>query len=97
MVIYRLDYTGITLLIVGSFIPWIYYGFHCRPQPMIIYLTMINVLGVAALVVSLWDRFAKPHFRPVRAIVFVAMGLSSKFLKLLIHILIIYIIDRSIF
>ncbi|VDN55882.1 unnamed protein product [Dracunculus medinensis] len=75
----KLDYTGITLLIVGSFIPWIYYGFHCRPQPMIIYLTMINVLGVAALVVSLWDRFAKPHFRPVRAIVFVAMGLSSIF------------------
>uniref|UniRef100_A0A1I7XKW3 Uncharacterized protein n=1 Tax=Heterorhabditis bacteriophora TaxID=37862 RepID=A0A1I7XKW3_HETBA len=73
----KLDYTGITLLIVGSFVPWIYYAFYCRPQPMIIYITMISVLGVAAMIVSLWDKFAEPKFRPVRAGVFVAMGLSA--------------------
>ncbi|CAJ0949532.1 unnamed protein product, partial [Mesorhabditis belari] len=75
----KLDYTGISLLIVGSFIPWIYYGFYCRPQPMIIYITMISILGIAAMIVSLWDKFAEPKFRPVRAGVFVAMGLSSIF------------------
>ncbi|CAJ0603013.1 unnamed protein product [Cylicocyclus nassatus] len=73
----KLDYTGITMLIVGSFIPWLYYGFNCRPQPMIIYITMITVLGVLAMIVSLWDKFAEPMFRPVRAGVFVAMGLSA--------------------
>lgn len=60
---FRLDYTGISLLIVGSFIPWIYYGFYCRPQPMIIYITMISILGIAAMIVSLWDKFAEPKFR----------------------------------
>lgn len=38
---------------------------------------MITILGIAALVVSLWDKFAEPTFRPVRAIVFVSMGLSA--------------------
>uniref|UniRef100_A0A7E4W3C0 Adiponectin receptor protein n=1 Tax=Panagrellus redivivus TaxID=6233 RepID=A0A7E4W3C0_PANRE len=73
----KLDYSGITMLIVGSFIPWIYYGFYCRSLPMVIYMTMITVLGIAALIVSLWDKFAEPAYRPVRAIVFVCMGLSS--------------------
>ncbi|CAB3402614.1 unnamed protein product [Caenorhabditis bovis] len=73
----KLDYTGITLLIVGSFVPWIYFSFNCRPQPMIIYNAMIIILGIAAMVVSLWDKFAEPKFRPVRAGVFIAMGLSA--------------------
>lgn len=42
---------------------------------------MVCILGLAALIVSLWDKFATPTFRPLRAGVFVAMGLSSKFLK----------------
>ncbi|KHJ77171.1 hypothetical protein OESDEN_23209, partial [Oesophagostomum dentatum] len=73
----KLDYTGITLLIVGSFIPWLYYGFYCRPQPMVIYITMISVLGLLAMIVSLWDKFAEPKYRPIRAGVFIAMGLSA--------------------
>ncbi|MFH4981818.1 hypothetical protein AB6A40_008527 [Gnathostoma spinigerum] len=73
----KLDYTGISFLIIGSFIPWIYYGFACRPQPMIVYMSMIVILGLAAIIVSLWDKFAEPKFRPLRAGVFVAMGLSS--------------------
>ncbi|VDK86637.1 unnamed protein product [Litomosoides sigmodontis] len=73
----KLDYAGISMLIVGSFIPWIYYGFYCRLVPMIVYLTMISVLGIAAIIVSLWDKFAQPHYRPLRAVIFIAMGLSS--------------------
>ncbi|KAK0399746.1 hypothetical protein QR680_003194 [Steinernema hermaphroditum] len=73
----KLDYTGISLLIVGSFIPWIYYGFYCRRLPMFIYMAMITILGISAMIVSLWDKFAEPKFRPLRATVFVAMGLSS--------------------
>jgi len=73
----KLDYSGITLLIVGSFVPWIYYGFYCKALPMVAYLALITILGIMALIVSLWDKFASPRFRPVRALVFVAMGLSS--------------------
>ena len=38
MTIRRLDYCGISLLIVGSFIPWLYYGFYCRLAPKLIYM-----------------------------------------------------------
>ncbi|CAD5227276.1 unnamed protein product [Bursaphelenchus xylophilus] len=73
----KLDYSGITMLIVGSFVPWIYYSFYCRTIPKVIYIGMIVILGTAALVVSLWDKFSEPKFRALRAIVFVLMGLSS--------------------
>jgi adiponectin receptor len=73
----KLDYSGISLLIIGSFVPWIYYGFYCRAVAMSFYIGMIVVLGIAAVVVSLWDKFAQPKFRPLRGGVFLAMGLSS--------------------
>ncbi|CEF60745.1 Adiponectin receptor protein [Strongyloides ratti] len=75
----KLDYVGISLLIIGSFIPWIYYGFYCRALPKVTYITMIAILGVAAVVVSLWDKFSEPKFRPYRALVFVLMGMSGVF------------------
>jgi adiponectin receptor len=74
---FRLDYTGISLLIIGSFVPWIYYGFYCRREPKITYIAMICVLGVASIIVSLWDKFNESRFRALRAGVFVSMGCSG--------------------
>ncbi|GMR63036.1 hypothetical protein PMAYCL1PPCAC_33231, partial [Pristionchus mayeri] len=74
---HKLDYLGISMLIVGSFIPWIYYGFYCRREPKITYIVLISILGVAAGFVSMLDKFAESAFRPIRAGVFVAMGLSG--------------------
>jgi adiponectin receptor len=74
----KLDYMGISLLTVGSFIPWIYYGFYCRREPKITYIAMVVVLGLGAIVVSLWDKFSESRYRPFRAGVFVAMGLSGE-------------------
>jgi adiponectin receptor len=73
----KLDYMGISLLIIGSFIPWIYYGFYCRREPKVTYIAMVSVLGIAAIVVSLWDKFSESRYRPLRAGVFVAMGCSG--------------------
>ncbi|KAL3120530.1 hypothetical protein niasHT_007822 [Heterodera trifolii] len=78
----KLDYAGISLLIIGSFVPWLYYAFFCRVLPMTIYISMIFLLGIAALVVSLFDKFSQPKYRPLRAIVFMAMGLSSELFTL---------------
>jgi len=71
----KLDYVGISLLTVGSFVPWIYYGFYCQYTPKVVYLSSISVLGLAAIVVTMIDRFSSPMFRPVRALLFVCLGL----------------------
>ena len=114
---FRLDYSGITMLIAGSmcvlslrivafdtFVTFV--GFRtfimvfivepCQcasvsgeifglkqtsSQRLFIWqiadVTMIMLLGITALIVSMWDKFAKPTLRPLRAGVFVAMGLSG--------------------
>uniref|UniRef100_A0A8C5K495 Adiponectin receptor protein 1 n=1 Tax=Jaculus jaculus TaxID=51337 RepID=A0A8C5K495_JACJA len=63
----KLDYSGIALLIMGSFVPWLYYSFYCSPQPRLIYLTIVCVLGISAIIVAQWDRFATPKHRQTRA------------------------------
>lgn len=64
---FRLDYSGIALLIMGSFVPWLYYSFYCSPQPRLIYLSIVCVLGISAIIVAQWDRFATPKHRQTRA------------------------------
>jgi len=73
----KLDYCGIALLTMGSFVPWLYYSFYCRLTPKLVYLIAIFILGTFCIVVSMWDKFAEPKFRPVRAGVFIALGLSG--------------------
>nr|CAD7265413.1 unnamed protein product [Timema shepardi] len=76
-VVLRLDYCGIAMLIMGSFVPWLYYGFYCHFQPKLIYLSVVTCLGVSSIVVSLWDRFSEPKYRALRAGVFMTFGLSG--------------------
>jgi adiponectin receptor len=73
----RLDYCGIAILITGSFIPWLYYGFYCKIQPRLIYLTAVLVLGITSMFVSLREKFGEPGFRWLRAGVFMTFGLSG--------------------
>ncbi|XP_017847523.1 adiponectin receptor protein isoform X2 [Drosophila busckii] len=73
----KLDYCGIALLITGSFVPWLYYGFYCHYQPKVIYLSVVCVLGCLSIIVSLWDKFSEPALRPLRAGVFMSFGLSG--------------------
>lgn len=39
----KLDYTGIVLLIVGSYVPTLYYGFFCHPNLMAVYLYIVSM------------------------------------------------------
>nr|XP_014434382.2 LOW QUALITY PROTEIN: adiponectin receptor protein 2-like [Pelodiscus sinensis] len=64
----KLDYSGITLLIVGSFVPWLYYfSSYSPPQPQLICLVIVCALGITAITVSQSDRFSTPQYRAVRA------------------------------
>ncbi|KAG6740844.1 hypothetical protein POTOM_056313 [Populus tomentosa] len=74
---WRLDYAGISLMIVCSFFAPIYYAFYCNPYPRFFYLTSITVLGVLAIITLLAPVFSTPRFRPFRATLFLIMGFSG--------------------
>ncbi|KAJ1433567.1 AdipoR/hemeolysin-III-related [Sesbania bispinosa] len=74
---WRLDYAGISLMIVGSFFAPIYYAFFCNPYALIFYLTSISVLGVLAIITLLAPSLSTPRFRPLRASLFLSMGFSG--------------------
>ena len=73
----RLDYSGISLLVVGSYMPWLYYSYFCHPIIYVVYTVVVCVIGISGIIVSLWDKFDKPKYRKFRAAVFLTMGLSA--------------------
>ncbi|VDL19097.1 unnamed protein product [Hymenolepis diminuta] len=73
----KLDYIGIAILVVGSFVPWIHYSFYCHMPSKIIYISGITILGIISIIISSQDRFCKPKYRGVRAGVFISLGLSA--------------------
>ncbi|KAF2818992.1 HlyIII-domain-containing protein [Ophiobolus disseminans] len=75
----QLDYAGIVLLIWGSFVPVVFYGFQRDPELMRRYWAMITTLAACTSVVSTHSKFRTPALRPFRALMFVLMGLSAVF------------------
>ncbi|KAI2640644.1 HlyIII-domain-containing protein [Hypomontagnella submonticulosa] len=73
----KLDYSGIVFLIVGSFVPALYYGLFCLPKLMTVYLYSIFLLGLGCGIVSWVDQFRSPQWRPYRAAMFVGLGVSG--------------------
>eukprot|EP00116_Pleurobrachia_bachei_P004664 sb/3464926/ len=73
----RLDYSGISLLMVGSYIPWLYYAYFCSPVIYTVYTSTVCFIGIIGIIVSLWEKFDKPKYRTFRAAVFLSMGLSA--------------------
>lgn len=73
----KLDYTGIVFLIVGSYVPTMYYGFFCYPNLLTFYLSMICLLGLGCIAVSWFEHFRTPAWRPYRATMFVGLGASG--------------------
>lgn len=73
----RLDYAGIVLFIMGSFIPPLYYAFYCSRVLKTVYMTLTCTLGATCIIVSLWSKFNKPKYRILRAGLLVAFGWSG--------------------
>ncbi|XVF34342.1 hypothetical protein REPUB_Repub18cG0051500 [Reevesia pubescens] len=74
---WRLDYAGISLMIVCSFFAPIYYAFFCHPYSRLFYLTSITVIGVLAIITLLAPALSAPRFRSFRASLFLTMGFSG--------------------
>jgi adiponectin receptor len=73
----QLDYVGIACMIAGSTVSSVWFGFVCQPRLQTVYAGMILLLGLGCTVVSLDVRFRTPSWRPFRAGMFIAMGLSG--------------------
>ncbi|KAI1279200.1 mPR-like GPCR protein [Xylaria sp. FL0933] len=73
----KLDYSGIVCLIVGSFVPALYYGLFCKPVLKSVYLYGIFLLGLGCGIVSWVERFRTPGWRPYRAAMFAGLGVSG--------------------
>ncbi|KDP38730.1 hypothetical protein JCGZ_04083 [Jatropha curcas] len=75
VIFWRLDYAGISLMIVCSFFAPIYYVFYCNPFPKFFYITSITVIGVIAIITLLAPTLSSPRYRPFRATLFLIMGM----------------------
>lgn len=73
----KLDYLGIVVLIVTSMVSLTHYAFNDRHGLRALFWTITGVLGAACATVSLSSKFRTPDWRPVRAAMFVAFGLSG--------------------
>lgn len=70
---------GIVILITGSFIPAVHYGFHCQPHLEAFYQFSITVLGSCAIYTVVNPLWSTSAYRPYRTLVFVSLGLSALF------------------
>ncbi|KAH9618396.1 hypothetical protein KSS87_021411 [Heliosperma pusillum] len=74
---WRLDYTGISIMIVSSFFAPIYYAFYCQPVWKLLYLTSITIFGILSIITLLAPALSSPRFRKFRASLFLTMGFSG--------------------
>ncbi|KAK9255496.1 hemolysin-III related-domain-containing protein [Lipomyces tetrasporus] len=73
----QLDYLGIIFLIVGSYVPAIYYGLHSIPHYMPVFYSIVCGLGAICTILTMRKKFGSPTWRPFRALMFVLFGLSG--------------------
>ncbi|KAK9705750.1 hypothetical protein RND81_07G079100 [Saponaria officinalis] len=74
---WRLDYTGISIMIVCSFFAPVYYVFYCQPIWQLLYLTSITIFGILSIITLLAPALSSPRFRKFRASLFLTMGFSG--------------------
>lgn len=70
----KLDYAGICMLVAGTSTPAVYYGFYCSYYLRMVYMSFTLVSPLLVAILCLLDTMAQPHLRPLRSIVFMAVG-----------------------
>lgn len=70
----RIDYVGITTMIITSFFPPIYYIFLCDSHWQYIYLGGITAMGMFTILTLLSPSLSTGKFRAFRALLFSSMG-----------------------
>jgi adiponectin receptor len=73
----QLDYFGIVILIWGSIVPSVYYGFYCDPNLQKLYWTLVSVQAAVCTIATLTPKFPHPTFRVYRTALYATLGLSA--------------------
>ncbi|KAJ1958733.1 hypothetical protein GGI12_004663 [Dipsacomyces acuminosporus] len=73
----KCDFVGILILILGSFLPGLYYGYFESTQLMGFYMGISFVLFAIGVFVSISPHLQKPHLRWLRPVVFFSIALSG--------------------
>ncbi|KAL3623972.1 hypothetical protein CASFOL_032788 [Castilleja foliolosa] len=71
----HIDYVGISVMIITSYFPPMYYIFQCTPHFQILYLTSITTMGICTIFALLSPALSSGKYRSLRAMLFVSMGL----------------------
>ncbi|XP_073034518.1 heptahelical transmembrane protein 3-like isoform X1 [Primulina eburnea] len=74
---WRLDYAGISLMIVGSFFAPLYYTFLDHPYWRFLYLSSITLIGILVVTTLLAPSLSNGEYRGFRAALFLCMGFSG--------------------
>ncbi|KAJ1880230.1 hypothetical protein H4R99_006467 [Coemansia sp. RSA 1722] len=75
----KCDFVGILVLILGSFLPGLYYGYYESRTLMVVYMAMIFSLFAAGVFVSVSPHLQKPNLRWMRPVVFISISVSGVF------------------
>ena len=78
-----LDYTGINLMIAGTFSSFIYYAFYCNVVVQKIYYSLILTLALIIVPISRLNIFSTNKYRWIRTSIFIIYG--SSFIAPIIH------------
>ncbi|KAH9224532.1 mPR-like GPCR protein [Leptodontidium sp. 2 PMI_412] len=84
----QLDYLGIVILMWGSTIPTVFYGFYCDLKLQRCYWIVVTLLAALCTTATFLQHFRHPRLRPWRAAMYASLGLSA--LVFVVHGLVLY-------
>jgi len=70
----KVDYSGISTLIAGSLVPFVWYVFHGLTHWQCFYVVTVFVLACLVLYVSFAEQFSSDEYQPYRALCFILMA-----------------------
>jgi len=73
----RVDYAGISLLILGSSFPPFYYGFYCDVWLRYFYLFIVGSACLAVYVISIFDFIHRDKWRKIKGVMYGSLGIFA--------------------
>jgi len=73
----RLDYSGISIMIVGCYVPPLFYGYTCYPNLGLFYISCFIALGTIGIIIGFLPIFSAPKYIFIRIGFYLLVGWLS--------------------